>query len=161
MCVGVCVCVCVGGGQGFRSIYFWGIVIGLETSVGHTKSEVSQKIVTSANFSKNKFSTSGSSQLVFCRTLSPSHSPANNSPIPHPKKTAISLVIAFLGFFHYLSSSRKNMVVFHVASMVAGKIVDKTWKIQKACIENFYKTSMQHVKFSKTSKNSMKLYEIC
>ena len=43
----------------------------------------------------------------------------------------------------------KNMEVFHVASMRAGKIFNETWKIQRACIENSYKTSMQHAKFLK------------
>ena len=33
--------------------------------------------------------------------------------------------------------SRKNMEVFRVASMRAGKIFEKTWKIQRACIEFF------------------------
>ena len=42
---------------------------------------------------------------------------------------------------------------FSVASMRAGKILDKTWKIQRAYIKNFCKTSMQHAKFSKISKN--------
>ena len=50
-------------------------------------------------------------------------------------------------------SSRKSAEVFHVGSMCAGKIFDETWKIQKGCIESFYKTSMQPAKFSKTSKN--------
>ena len=54
-------------------------------------------------------------------------------------------------------SRKKNMEVFYVASMRAGKIFDKTWKIQKACIKNVCKTSMQHANFSKTLKNFTKL----
>ena len=51
------------------------------------------------------------------------------------------------------------MEVFHVALMRAGKIFDKSWKIHRAFIESCYKTSSQHVKFSKISKNFTKLYE--
>ena len=45
--------------------------------------------------------------------------------------------------------------------MRACKSFDETWKIQRACIENFCKTSVQHAKFSKTSKKFTKLYKTC
>ena len=32
----------------------------------------------------------------------------------------------------------EKMEIFHVASMRAGEIFDKTWKGQRACIENFW-----------------------
>ena len=47
----------------------------------------------------------------------------------------------------------KNMEIFHVASMRAGKIFDKTWKIQsmhRKFLQN--KTSMQHAKFPKLQR---------
>ena len=57
--------------------------------------------------------------------------------------------------------SLKNMEVFHVALMRAGKIFDKLWKIQRACINKIYKTSTQYVKLSETSKNVTKFHKTC
>ena len=45
--------------------------------------------------------------------------------------------------------------------MRTGKFFDKPWKIQRTYVENFYKTSTQYEKFSKTSENFTKLYEAC
>ena len=55
----------------------------------------------------------------------------------------------------------KDMDVFHVESMRAGKAFDEKWKIQRKCIKHFYKTSMQHAKFFKTSQIFTKFYETC
>ena len=58
-------------------------------------------------------------------------------------------------------TSRKKRKFSMLHRCVHAKILDKTWKIHRACIENFYKTSMQHAKFSKNSKNFTKFDETC
>ena len=58
-------------------------------------------------------------------------------------------LISIIDIINCIQWSKKHAF----ALMRADKIFDETWKIQRACLKNLCKTSMQHAKFSKTAKS--------
>ena len=54
---------------------------------------------------------------------------------------------------------RNRMEILHVALMFAGKLFDKTWKIQTTFIEKSHNASMQHGKFCKNGQFSFEKFD--
>ena len=55
-------------------------------------------------------------------------------------------------FIPFHCPSRKNMEIFDVSSIRAGKVFDKTWKIQRARIEIFTKHPCNMQNFPKLQR---------